>query len=96
MNQQAYFTTELELAAFLKASGHRLVSAKPQGGKFVSFEFDPNAADDADRFFAGAEVAARELFEAHRSLRVLIQQITEHRSQRNDERKINREYQPRR
>jgi predicted O-methyltransferase YrrM len=81
MNTQPYRTSELELAAFLKARGHRLLSAK-QNGKMVTFEFTPEAADDADNYFSGAESSARELFEAHRSLRALIQQVREHASQK--------------
>jgi hypothetical protein len=72
-----YKTTELELAAFLKARGYRLASANLDG-KFVSFEFESAAAGDARNYFTGAETSARELFEAHRSLRALIQQVREH------------------
>ena len=78
--QQSYHTTELELASFLVARGHRLVSAKLDG-KFVAFEFEPAASTDANNYFAGAETSARELFQAHRSLRALIQQVREHTSQ---------------
>ena len=77
---QPYKTTELELASFLKARGHRLASAKLDG-RLVSFEFDPAASDDAANYFSGAETSARELFEAHRSLRALIQQVREHSTQ---------------
>ena|ERR1700694_4978841 len=79
--QVPYKTTELELASFLKARGHRLTAAK-MDGRFVSFEFDPAASADADNYFIGAETSARELFEAHRSLRALIQQVREHVSQK--------------
>lgn len=79
---QPYKTTELELASFLKARGHRLASAKLDG-RLVSFEFDPAASQDADNYFSGAETSARELFEAHRSLRALIQQVREHSAQKN-------------
>jgi hypothetical protein len=51
-------------------------------GRFVSFEFDPAASADADNYFTGAEISARDLFEAHRSLRALIQQVREHSSQK--------------
>jgi hypothetical protein len=81
MTPSPYRTTELELAAFLKARGHRLLSAK-QSGKMVTFEFTSDAADDVDNYFSGAESSARELFEAHRSLRALIQQVREHTSQK--------------
>ena len=77
-----YRTTELEIASFLKARGHRLVSANLDG-RFVAFEFDPAASSDVSAYFSGAETPARELFEAHRSLRALIQQVKEHSSQRN-------------
>jgi hypothetical protein len=76
-----YKTSELEIAAFLKTRGHRLVAAKLDG-RFVSFEFDPAASADVPSYFSGAETPARDLFEAHRSLRALIQQVKEHTSQK--------------
>jgi hypothetical protein len=75
-----YRTSELEIASFLKARGHRLTAAK-MDGRFVSFEFDPAAAGDVAAYFTGAETSARDLFEAHRSLRAMIQQVREHSSQ---------------
>ncbi len=81
MNGVPYKTAELELASFLKARGHRLLSAKLEG-KVVAFDFNGDAAADVDWYFAGAEVPARELFEAHRSLRALIQQVREHDAER--------------
>jgi hypothetical protein len=71
-----YSTTELEVAAFLKARGHRLLDAKPHG-HLVSFSFEESAAADLDSYFCGREVSARELFEAHRCLRGLIRQLKE-------------------
>jgi hypothetical protein len=82
MTASPYRTSELEIASFLKARGHRLLSAKLDG-RFVAFEFEPTAAADVPSYFGGAEAPARELFEAHRSLRALIQQVKEHSSQRN-------------
>ena len=76
-----YQTTELELAAFLKARGHRLLDAEPQG-RLVCFGFDDSASADVQQYFSGAEVSARELFEAHRHLRALIQQLKQHTSQK--------------
>jgi hypothetical protein len=76
----AYRTSELEIASFLKARGHRLTAAK-MDGRFVAFEFEPAAASDVGAYFSGAETPARELFEAHRSLRAMIQQVREHSSQ---------------
>jgi len=74
-----YLTSELELAAYLKCRGHKLLSAKLTG-KIVTFEFgaENGIRKDADLYFGGVEVSARELFEAHRSLRALIQQVKEH------------------
>ena len=77
----AYRTTELELASFLKARGYRLTDAR-MDGRFVSFEFEPAASCDVSNYFSGAQTPARELFEAHRSLRALIQQVKEHSSQK--------------
>lgn len=82
MNRVTYKTTELELASFLKARGHRLLSARLDG-RVVAFEFNGDAALDVESYFNGAEVSARELFEAHRGLRALIQQVREQQTQRN-------------
>ena len=68
-----YRTSELELAAYLKAKGHPLREAVPQG-RIVMFFFDDGVAPDVDAYFAGAQIAAQDLFEAYRSLRMLIQQ----------------------
>ena len=71
-----YSTTELEVASFLKARGHRLLDAKPHG-HMVTFSFEESAATDLDSYFSGIAVSARELFEAHRCLRGLIRQLKE-------------------
>jgi hypothetical protein len=86
--QTTYRTTELELASFLKSRGHRLLAAK-MAGRFVSFEFESDAAEDVSAYFSGAETSARELVEAHRSLRALIQQVREHSTQIGTENKSN-------
>jgi hypothetical protein len=78
---ETYKTSELEIASFLKARGHRLTAAK-MDGRFVSFEFDSASSTDVSGYFSGAQTPARELFEAHRSLRALIQQVKEHSSQK--------------
>ena len=82
MNTFSYRTTELEVASFLKARGHRLLNAQP-AGRVVTFSFGDGAGEDVDQYIAGAEIPARELFEAHRSLRALIQQVKENELQRN-------------
>jgi hypothetical protein len=76
-----YQTSELEVASFLRARGHRLLSSKLEG-KVVVFEFGDRAAAEVDLYFSGIEVSARDLFEAHRSLRALIQQVREHSAQK--------------
>jgi hypothetical protein len=82
--ETTYRTSELELASFLKTRGHKLMGAKPLG-RIVEFTFDGDAASDLDAYIGGAEVSARELFEAHRSLRALIQQVKESQFQRSGE-----------
>jgi len=79
-NTTLYKTSELEIAAFLKARGHRLISSR-QDGRVVAFEFNGDAASDVGLYFEGVEVSARDLFEAHRSLRALIQQVREYATQ---------------
>ena len=81
MQPQLYTTDELELAAYLKARGHRLIDAAATG-TLVTFSFAPSAQADLAEYFAGAEISARELFQAHRHLRALIEQIKQ-TSQRN-------------
>jgi hypothetical protein len=75
-----YKTTELELASFLKARGHKLLRAELKS-RLVEFSFPAQAESAIEDYFAGAQLSARELFEAHRSLRALVQQVREHHSQ---------------
>ena len=82
--ETTYKTSELELASFLKTRGHKLIGARPLG-RIVEFSFDGDAAGDLDAYIGGAEVPAPELFEAHRSLRALIQQVKESQFQRSGE-----------
>jgi hypothetical protein len=58
-----YRTTELEVAAFLKARGHKPLNAGP-AGRIVIFFFDGRAGPDVDAYISGAALPARELFEA--------------------------------
>jgi len=85
-----YLTSELEMASYLKCRGHKLLSAKLTG-RLVTFEFEAEngTREDADLYFGGAEVSARELFQAHRSLRALIQQVKEHSFQIGSEKQQN-------
>lgn len=77
-----YLTDELELAAYLKARGRKLVNAFVDG-TVVRFAFEAGSAGDIEQYFEGAAIPARELFSAHRALRALIQQVKQHGSQRN-------------
>ena len=86
MQNAEYKTTELELASFLKARGHKLFRASIKG-RLVKFYFPESAESTVEDYFAGAQLSARELFEAHRSLRALIQQVREHDSQTRTDRK---------
>lgn len=91
----AYKTSELELASFLKAAGHALLGVYPNG-RLVEFSFDASAEEAVERYFAGVQLSARELFEAHRSLRALIQQVREHQSHKNGSDTSWNQLQPRR
>lgn len=84
MPNTQYKTTELELASFLKAQGHKLLRAQLKG-RLVEFYFPASAESAVEDYFAGAQLPARELFEAHRSLRALIQQIKSHNNQIGEE-----------
>lgn len=79
----SYKTTELEVASFLKARGHRLIGASPTG-RLVEFAFESTAAPDVEVYIQGETIAARDLFEAHRSLRALIQQVKQHNQNRTE------------
>ncbi len=79
MSNQPYTTNELELASFLKARGVPLLNAQ-LNGRFVDFIFATQASREVENYFSGASLPARELFEAHRSLRALITQVKQHRN----------------
>jgi hypothetical protein len=74
--ENGYVTTEVEIAAFLKARGQKLLDARIDSkGRFVEFEFDADAEHHVRQYFVGAMVSALELFEANRALRVIIKQL---------------------
>ena len=72
-----YITTELDIASFLMASGHRLLDAQPQG-PLVQFSFDPGVAPAVEEYFAGASLPVQEVFRAHRHLRTVVKQVKIH------------------
>ena len=72
-----YITTELDIASFLMASGHRMLDAQPQGS-LVQFVFDPAVTADVEAYFAGATLPVQEVFRAHRHLRTVVKQVKIH------------------
>lgn len=84
MHNGRYKTNELELASFLKAQGHKLLGVEPKG-RLVEFHFDASAEKAVEEYFAVTQLAARELFEAHCSLRALIQQVKSHNTRIGEE-----------
>ena len=50
----------------------------------MEFAFDSNSTSDVDAYIEGAHISARDLFEAHRSLRALIQQVKQHNQNRSE------------
>ncbi len=72
-----YITTELDIASFLVASGHRVLFAVPQGA-LVQFMFDPSVAPAVEEYFAGAALPVQEVFKAHRHLRTVVKQVKIH------------------
>ena len=78
--ENGYKTTELEVAAYLKSRGHKVIDARLDG-RFVTFTFDEDAAREVTQYFCGALVCAQSLFESHRALRALIKQVKDHNEQ---------------
>ena len=54
MPNTQYKTTELELASFLKAQGHRLLRAQLKN-RLVEFYFPASAESAVEDYFAGAD-----------------------------------------
>lgn len=77
-------TTDIELAAYLRAKGHKLESSDQVNGRLIEFVFPPEAAHDIDEFLQGDEVSALDLFAALRTLRDLIAQTQNNRTYRRD------------
>jgi hypothetical protein len=67
-----FVTTDLDLAAYLKTIGHRLIGTQPQG-RFVAFIFGQSAQADAEMYLTGAAAApVHAVLENYRVLRTLI------------------------
>jgi len=89
MNQE-YSTSELEIASFLKARGNELTDARLLG-RVVTFSFEASAKQDVNAYFSGATLPATQLFEAHRSLRLLIRQLQAHNMTENQEKRTDKQ-----
>jgi hypothetical protein len=68
---QPFITTDLDLAAYLKTIGRKLIGTQPQG-RFVAFHFEPSAAVDAEMYLTGASAPAQTVLANYRELRTLI------------------------
>ena len=67
-------TQSLELASYLLARGHQLVGTdREDGSSIVIFVFPGQASRDTASFFAGTiPMPPIKIFEAHRSLRMMV------------------------
>lgn len=66
-----FSTSSLDLAAYLMAVGHTVISTEKQAN-FITFLFDPSAAQDAANFSHGAQAPANLVLESYRKLRTII------------------------
>jgi hypothetical protein len=66
-----FITTDLDLAAYLKTIGCKLIGTQPQG-RFVAFHFEPSAATNAQKYLTGATAPAQTVLANYRELRTLI------------------------
>src|SRR5258708_1615968 len=66
-----FITTDLDLAAYLKTIGRRLIGTQAQG-RFVAFHFEPSASADAEKYLTGATAPAQSVLANYRELRTLI------------------------
>jgi len=66
-----FITTDLDLAAYLKTIGRKLIGTQPQG-RFVAFHFEPSASADAQMYLTGATAPAQTVLANYRELRTLI------------------------
>ena len=69
--EKEFLTSNLDIAAYLLATGQPLVSTARQG-KFTVFLFPPSAANRAADFIAGAAAPANALLDSYRKLRTII------------------------
>jgi len=65
---KAYRTTDLHVAAFLIARGHRLVGIE-RSGRLQEFCFDADAAGDVRHYFENAAIGSRDYGRALRNVK---------------------------
>jgi hypothetical protein len=73
----AFITTDLDLAAYLKTIGRRLIGNQRQG-RFVAFIFEPAAKTDAEKYLTGSTAPAQSVLANYRELRTLIVNTERH------------------
>jgi hypothetical protein len=74
-SSELYRTTSLDLAAFLKAQGHPIISTDPSSGALIEFVFSSSNLIHADveTYCRGtATVRPLALFETYHSLRSMV------------------------
>jgi hypothetical protein len=65
-----YPTRDLQLSAFLRARGHRLLRIdRSRHPRLLVFEWAPPIEDDARAYFADQPVGAQTLFDSYRALK---------------------------
>jgi hypothetical protein len=69
-----YATNDLSRAAFLMVRGHELAEIVRSHGRYCTFIFSPDAAQDAASYDRGASVPARMYAQAARKLTAMAHQ----------------------
>jgi hypothetical protein len=72
---EEHATTDLSCAAFLMARGHPLLRVERQPSGRCVFHFPAAAREDAQGFYAGAQVPARGFANALRDLKTLTREL---------------------
>ncbi len=77
-----YVTDELEIAAFLRATGHTLLEVTPTtslSDAMAIFTFEPRAETAVKEYKAGASLPVRDVFKAYRRLLKTVQEVKDYR-----------------
>ncbi len=68
--------SDIQVAAFLVARGHKMLSIRPEGALGV-FIFPADLQDEADKFFQDGQVSARKFGNAIRELKARVRFATQ-------------------